>query len=98
MGPGFRRESGVGKVAGMNDIVHSKPKRVLGRSVPRLEDGPLVAGRGRFVGDIAFPHQLHMRLVRSPYAHAELRRVDVTSARAAPGVAAVWTGTDLADL
>ena len=46
----------------------------------------------------AFPHQLHMRIVRSPYAHAELRSVDVTAALAAPGVAAVWTGADIANL
>src|SRR5947207_12565848 len=72
--------------------------RVLGRSVPRLEDPPLVTGRGRFVGDIAFPRQLHMRVVRSPYAHAALRAVDTAAALAAPGVIAVWTGADLADL
>ena len=72
--------------------------RVLGRSVPRLEDPTLVTGRGRFVGDISFPRQLHMRVVRSPYAHAELRAVDVSSAQAAPGVVAVWTVADIADL
>ena len=47
--------------------------RVLGRR-SALEDPPLVTGRGHFVGDIAFPHQLHMRVVRSPYATAGLRR------------------------
>src|SRR5947208_7887564 len=72
--------------------------RVLGRSVSRLEDRPLVTGRGRFVGDISFPHQLHMRVVRSPYAHAVLRAVDIVAAQAAPGVLAVWTGADIADL
>jgi aerobic carbon-monoxide dehydrogenase large subunit len=72
--------------------------RVIGRSVPRLEDPPLVRGRGQFVGDIAFPHQLYMRIVRSPHAHAVLRAVDAAAALAAPGVAAVWTGADIADL
>jgi aerobic carbon-monoxide dehydrogenase large subunit len=71
--------------------------RVLGRSLPRLEDPPLLTGRGQFVGDIAFPHQLHMRIVRSPYPHAELRAI-ATAALAAPGVIAVWTGADIADL
>src|SRR5579872_6504849 len=70
----------------------------LGRSLPRLEDPPLVTGHGRFAGDISFPHQLHLRLVRSPFAHAELRRVEVAAALAMPGVVAVWTGADLADL
>jgi aerobic carbon-monoxide dehydrogenase large subunit len=70
----------------------------LGRSVPRLEDRPLVSGRGRFVGDISFPHQLHMRVVRSPYAHAVLRAVDTSAAAAASGVVAVWVAADIADL
>jgi CO/xanthine dehydrogenase Mo-binding subunit len=74
------------------------PVGVLGRSVPRLEDRPLVTGRGRFVADISFPHQLHMRVVRSPYAHAVLRVIDISAAVAAPGVVSVWTAADLADL
>src|ERR1044071_9952361 len=72
--------------------------RVIGGSVPRLEAPPLVTGRGQFVGDLGFPHQLHMRVVRSPYAHAVLRDVDIGAALAAPGVAAIWTGQDIADL
>ena len=74
------------------------PGRVLGRSVPRLEDRPLLTGRGQFVGDIGFPRQLHMRVVRSPYAHAVLRAVEIAGALAAPGVIAVWVGADIADL
>ncbi|HZT89215.1 MAG TPA: xanthine dehydrogenase family protein molybdopterin-binding subunit [Stellaceae bacterium] len=76
----------------------NSPHRVIGRSVLRLEDAPLLRGSGQFVADIGFPHQLHMRIVRSPYAHAELRSVDVAAALAAPGVAAVWTAADIADL
>ena len=72
--------------------------RVFGRSVLRLEDRPLVRGQGRFVGDIAFPHQLHMRVVRSPYAHALLRAVDASAALDLPGVVSVWTAADIADL
>ena len=70
----------------------------LGCSVPRLEDGPLVNGRGRFIGDISFPHQLHMRVVRSPYAHAVLRAIDTSAAMAVPGVVSVWTAADITDL
>src|SRR5205823_1378141 len=54
--------------------------------------------RGRFIGDISFPHQLHMRVVRSPYAHALLRRIDTAAALAAPGVVGVWTAAEIADL
>ena len=75
-----------------------QPSGVLGRSLPRLEDRPLVTGRGRFVGDISFPHQLHMRMVRSPYAHAVLLAVDTSAALASPGVVAIWTAADIADL
>ena len=64
----------------------------------RLEDPPLLTGQGVFVGDIGFPHQLHMRVVRSPYAHAALRSVDIAAALAAPEIVAVWTAADIADL
>ncbi|MBV8492206.1 MAG: xanthine dehydrogenase family protein [Alphaproteobacteria bacterium] len=73
-------------------------RRALGRSLRRLEDPPLVTGRGQFVGDIGFPHQLHMAVVRSPYAHAVLRAVETTGADRALGVVAVWAAEDIADL
>ncbi|HUC51428.1 MAG TPA: xanthine dehydrogenase family protein molybdopterin-binding subunit [Xanthobacteraceae bacterium] len=67
----------------------------IGASVPRLEDGPLVTGRGQFAGDISFPRQLHMRIVRSANAHGLLKSVDVTEAKALRGVVAVWTARDI---
>src|ERR1700693_6224946 len=67
----------------------------VGRSVQRLEDFPLVTGQGAFAADIAFPQQLHMRVVRSAYAHAALVSIDAAAARAAPGVHAVWTAADV---
>ena len=48
----------------------------IGQSVARLEDPPLVRGRGRFAGDISFPHQLHMRVVRSTHAHGRIASID----------------------
>ena len=71
---------------------------VVGRSVPRLEDRPLLTGRGRFAADVAFPHMLHMRLVRSAHAHGRIRAIDVQAAQAVPGVAAVWTSADVRDI
>ena len=70
----------------------------IGQSVTRLEDDPLVRGKGRFANDIAFPKQLHMRMVRSTYAHGLIRAIDTTAARSLPGVAAVWTTYDIADI
>ena len=70
----------------------------IGQSVERLEDPPLVAGRGEFAGDINFPHQLHMRIVRSAHAHGRIVSIDAAAARALPGVFAVWTAADIADV
>ncbi len=70
----------------------------LGDSVERLEDPPLVTGKGRFVGDINFPDQLHMRIVRSDHAHGKIKSVDTSAAEAVPGVVAVWTTTDIDDV
>src|SRR3954468_11145695 len=79
-----------------------KPKadgrRVLGHSVTRLEDPPLVTGRGRYAGDVNFPHQLHMRIVRSPHAHGKILSIDTGRAKALPGVIDVWTNADIASL
>jgi aerobic carbon-monoxide dehydrogenase large subunit len=72
--------------------------RVFGHSVPRLEDAPLVRGRGLFADDVNFPRQLTMRVLRSQIAHGLLIKVDASAALATPGVIAVWTGTDLADI
>jgi len=68
------------------------------RSVLRLEDPPLLTGQGRFVADLAFPRQLHMRIVRSGHAHGTIRAIDTAAALAAPGVVAVWTSKEVADL
>ena len=76
----------------------SRREAWIGKRVERLEDPPLVRGAGRFVADISFPHQLHMRVARSDRAHADLLAVDAEQARAAPGVAAVWTAEDVADI
>ena len=70
----------------------------VGRSVPRLEDPPLVTGQGRFAADISFAHQLHMRVVRSAHAHGRIVAIDAQAARAADGVVAVWTAADVADI
>lgn len=64
-------------------------------SMPRLEDERLLTGRGRFVASLALPAMLHAVILRSPHAHARIRRLDVAAARAMPGVAGVFTAADL---
>jgi len=76
----------------------AEERRVLGHPVPRIEDRPLVTGHGLYAGDVSFPHQLHMRIVRSAHAHARIVAIDTAAARALPGVVAVWTVDDIADL
>ena len=68
---------------------------VIGQSVPRLEDYPLLVGRAAFADDISFPGQLYMRVVRSPEAHGRIMAVDTSAALAMPGVYAVWTAADI---
>jgi carbon-monoxide dehydrogenase large subunit/6-hydroxypseudooxynicotine dehydrogenase subunit gamma len=70
----------------------------MGMSVERLEDPPLVTGRGRFAADINFHRQLHMRIVRSNHAHANIKSIYTDAARALPGVVAIWTADDIPDV
>ena len=70
----------------------------VGRSVTRLEDRPLVTGRGRFAADVAFPRMVHMRVVRSAHAHGRIMSIDTSAALALPGVVAVWTSADVSEI
>src|SRR5919202_2999692 len=68
----------------------------IGRPLPRHEDERFTTGAARCVDDLRLPDMLYAAFVRSQYAHARLRAVDVTAARAAPGVVAVLTGDEVA--
>ncbi len=67
----------------------------VGQSPRRLEDRRLLLGHGRYTDDTLLPRQSHAYFLRSPQAHAKIKRLDVTAAKAAPGVLAVVTGADL---
>ncbi len=66
----------------------------IGRPVRRREDLRLLTGRGRYSDDVNLPGQAYAAMLRSPHAHALIRRLDATAARRAPGVLAVLTGED----
>jgi carbon-monoxide dehydrogenase large subunit len=68
---------------------------VLGASIKRVEDPRFITGAGNYVDDIKLASMAHMAILRSPYAHANIRSVDVTAARAMPGVVAVFVGADI---
>src|SRR5436309_14527748 len=71
---------------------------LIGRSVKRLEDRPLLIGNGRFAADIKVPEMLYMRVVRSPVAFGRLAGLRIAEALAHPGTVAVWTAEDVADI
>ena len=66
-----------------------------GKSVRRKEDPRFLQGKGTYIDDVVLPDMLHMDIVRSPYAHARILKIDPSAALATPGVLAVITGKDL---
>ena len=70
----------------------------VGDSRLRKEDARFIQGQGRYVDDIALPGMLHLDIVRSPFAHARIKRIDKAAALAIPGVHAVLTADDLKPL
>ena len=68
----------------------------VGAAVRRKEDFRFITGKGRYTADISRPGQCYIHFVRSPHAHAGIKRIDSTAAAGMPGVLAVLTGTQLA--
>ena len=66
----------------------------IGQAVRRVEDQRFLLGQGRYVDDISLPGQCYGVTLLSPHAHARIKRVDVTRAKAVPGVLCVLTGAD----
>lgn len=73
-----------------------RPHHYVGQRLRRKEDARLVAGKGRYLADLAVPGMRHAAILRSTFAHARIVRVDVSGALAMEGVDAVVTGRDLA--
>lgn len=69
----------------------------FGAQFNRKEDHRLITGGGRYIADIPAPGMLHLVFVRSDVAHAKIKRLDVSAAKAMPGVVAVVTGDDIKD-
>jgi carbon-monoxide dehydrogenase large subunit len=66
----------------------------IGQAVRRVEDKRFLTGTGSFVGDLVMPRQCYGVALLSPHAHANITRIDVAAAKAAPGVLCVLTGAD----
>ncbi len=70
----------------------------VGNARKRKEDQRLITGRTRWTDNITLPGMLHLAMVRSPYAHANIAAVNTDAAKAATGVITVVTGADIKDV
>ncbi len=68
---------------------------VLGAPIKRVEDPRFITGQGRYLDDIKLTGMTHIAILRSPYAHANIRSVDISKAKTMPGVVAVFIGEDI---
>src|SRR5256886_5192786 len=68
----------------------------MGHSMKRKEDPRFIRGQGNYIDDIVLPGMLYMDIVRSPFAHAKIVKIDTSRAMKVPGVLAVITGETLA--
>src|SRR3989338_52840 len=69
--------------------------RLFGKAIKRREDPRFITGRGTYVDDVKLPGMTYAAFVRSPHAHARIRAIDASPAKAHPGVVAVFTGKDM---
>ena len=78
--------------------IHDRPNSYLGRSIPRPNLPRLLKGRGSYADDVKLPRMLHVAFLRSPYAHADIVSIRTDKAKEAPGVIAVFTGKEIAEV
>src|ERR1700693_6567339 len=71
--------------------------RILGSAIKRGEYPRLITGQAKYTDDFVLPGMVYMSVVRSPYAHARIRRIDTKKAAAMPGVVGVYTGRQMKD-
>jgi aerobic carbon-monoxide dehydrogenase large subunit len=85
------------RVETTHDVRVTTPDKVcgMGHRMKRKEDPRFIQGKGRYIDDVKLPHMVYMDIVRSPYAHARILKIDASEALATPGVLAVITGEDL---
>jgi carbon-monoxide dehydrogenase large subunit len=79
----------------VNDPAPVTGARFVGQRVQRKEDRRLLTGKGTYVDDVVVPGMLHAAFLRSTVARGRITRLDVTAARALPGVVAVYTAADI---
>src|SRR5215468_8071094 len=70
-------------------------ERLIGKSIKRREDPRFITGRGTYVDDVKLPGTTVAAFVRSPHAHARIKKIDTAAALKHPGVVAIFTGKDM---
>src|SRR4029077_11803072 len=75
----------------------SMASRILGSAIKRREDPRLVTGQAKYTDDFILPGMVFMSVVRSPYAHAKIKKIDTKKAASMPGVLGVYTGQQMKD-
>ncbi|BAY21087.1 4-hydroxybenzoyl-CoA reductase [Calothrix sp. NIES-2100] len=71
------------------------PCGTVGESIPKQDGTAIVTGKASYTADISLPGLLHLKVLRSPYAHARIRNIDTATAQALPGVVAIFTHEDV---
>jgi len=72
--------------------------KYVGTSMKRREDPRFIQGHGSYVANLSLPNMAYMAIKRSPYAHARIKGINTAKAASLPGVVAVFTGKDMADV
>ena len=72
-----------------------KSVKLCGTSIKRVEDPKYMTGRGMYVDDIQISGMLHVAILRSPYAHAKIKNIDISKANKIAGIHMILTGDDL---
>ena len=80
------------------DVTEAKTTNLIGEPVKRVEDPRLFTGSAQYLDDLRLHGMAHVAILRSPYAHARIDRIDTARARGVPGVIEVFTGADFEDL
>ncbi|GIW03872.1 MAG: aldehyde oxidase [Thermomicrobiales bacterium] len=82
----------------MSTVTETRRSHVVGHEVERVDARAKATGEARYAGDLRIPGMVHGKVLRAPYAHARIKRIDASRALALPGVITVLTGDDVLDI